>query len=436
MNNNLIVVSLLSVFSFTKLQAQVGIGTTTPNSSAILHLNDPKKGLLLTSIALISSSDNITIPSPAIGLLIWNNGTGGLSPAGLYYWNNSQWNIVSAGNNSSNGDGWNTTGGNAGSGSGANTAMSFGTTSFDDLVFKTNNIVSGRLGVNNSVLFGSGTSASQNAVAIGTNAKADSNESTAVGYNSSAAGYQSLAMGYNAKTTSNSETAVGFNAQTSGQNSTALGSGSKGLGQNSIALGYEAQTTSFNSTALGSNSKGLGQNSTALGYNSQASALNSTAIGSGSSAGGQNSTAIGSGATSNQANAIVLGDSNANIGIGTNTPNTTVKIDVNGQYKLGEKGTVQKNQISFEVWPSVSINNLQSGRTATINIAIPTALQINSNRATIVVSPANDFAGNLEFGISNPRMTSASNITFNVTNISNGNASLNSGHFYVTINEF
>jgi hypothetical protein len=31
---------------------------------------------------------------------------------------------------------------------------------------------------------------------------------------------------------------------------------------------------------------------------------------------------------------------------------------VNGQFKFGEKGSIQKNQISFEAWPGVSINNL------------------------------------------------------------------------------
>ncbi|MCX8524756.1 hypothetical protein OF897_12620 [Chryseobacterium formosus] len=432
--------------------AQVGIGTTTPDNSSILHLNSTNKGLLITSVAITSATDNTTISSPATGLLIWNNGTGGFSPAGFYYWNNSQWNILSTGNSTSGGGatgGW-TTNGNSGSGSGANTTMYFGTSSQDDLVFKVNNVNAGRLGVNNSASFGTGSSAAQNATAIGynssasayqsqafgMNSKATANESTALGFNSQADGYQSLAMGHGAKTTSNGETAIGINAQTAGQNSVALGSGSKGLGQNSIALGYNSQTSAYNSTALGSGSNSSAQNSLALGYNSQSSAYNSTALGSGSNASGQNSTAIGNGATTSQANAIVLGDSSANVGIGTNTPNTSTKLDVNGQYKLGEKGSIHKNMISFETNPSVSISGLQSGRTAFIDITIPVALRPNSTNATIVVSPANDFAGNDNFGISNPRMTSNSNIRINVTNITNGNQNLNSGHFFVTINEF
>lgn len=257
-----------------------------------------------------------------------------------------------------------------------------------------------------------------------------------MGYNSNAAGYQSLAVGYGSKTTSNSETAIGFNAQTNNQNSTALGSNSKAIGQNSAAIGYSAQTTAFNSLAVGVDSKATGQSSSAIGDSSMTTALNAVALGVSAKSTAQNAVAIGSNATASQANAIVLGDNSANVGIGTSTPNTTVKIDVNGQYKLGQKGSVHKNQISFEAWPNVSINNLQSVRTAVLDIAIPASLQLSSTRAAIVVSPAGDFAGNETFGINNPRMTSTSNIRIDLTNVSSGNESLNSAHFYVTITEF
>lgn len=380
MKTKFLTVAFIAVLNLSNMFGQVGIGTTAPHSSSILHLNSTNKGLLLTSISLSSVTDASTIPSPATGLLVWNNGTGGLSPAGLYYWNNSQWNFISNTSSGSSSTGWSTNGNNAGSYSGASTTLSIGTSTFDDLVFKVNNANAGRLGTNGSVLFGTGTSSSQNGVAIGTNSTANNNESTAVGAGSNAAGFQSLALGYNAKTNSNNETAVGNNAQTNGQNSTALGTGTNASGQNSTALGFGASTA--------------------------------------------------------QANAIVIGNNNANVGIGTNTPNTSAKIDVNGQYKFGERGSIHKNQISFEVFPSVSIAGLQSGRTTTINIPIPAALQPASTRASIVVSPASDFAGISEFGINNPRLTSTSNITINVTNITNGTVSLNSGHFYVTINEF
>ncbi|MBD8081705.1 hypothetical protein [Chryseobacterium caseinilyticum] len=383
MKKKIVSFSALFLISFNTVYGQVGIGTTTPDQSSILHLNSTNKGLLLTSIALTSSTDNTTIPSPAAGLLIWNNGTGGFSPAGLYYWDNAKWNILSTGLTTTGigtTSGWNTTGNNSGSSSGAGTAMSLGTSTFDDLIFKVNNTYAGRLGTNNSVQLGTGTSASQSGTAVGQNAKSTSNESTAVGANSTAAGFQSAAFGYNSKTNSNSETAIGYNTVTNGQNSTALGSGASATGQNSSAIGYGAATT--------------------------------------------------------QANAIVLGNSGANIGIGTNSPNTSAKLDVNGQFKLGEKGSIIRNIVSFETWPGVSINNLSAGGSAEIDIAVPAAAQISSGRASIVVSPAGDFPGNSTFAVSNPRYTSASNIRINVTNISGAAASLYYGHFFVTVNEF
>lgn len=412
MNNKIIAISLLSVFSFNRIQAQVGIGTTTPDSSAILHLNDPKKGLLLTSIALTSSSDATTIPSPATGLLIWNNGTGGFTPAGLYYWNNNQWNSLSANTNSGNNtnnntSGWSTTGNNSGNYGGSNTNLSIGTSNYDDLIFKVNSANFGRLGTNGGVSFGTSTSTAVNGVALGNNAITTANESVAIGTNANVSGQSSVALGNNAQTNKNESAAIGAN--------------SKAFGFQSIALGYNSKTNSNSETALG--------------YNAQTNSENSTALGSGALANGQFSTAVGYNASTNQANAIVLGNSIANVGIGTSTPNVSTKIDVNGQYKLGTKGSIQKNQISFEAYTG-GTSNIAVGQTTVYDINIPAEYQPSSTRATITVTPAPDFVGSTTFAITNARMSSASNIQINLTNITGGSSTLTHGHFYVTINEF
>jgi hypothetical protein len=75
----------------------VGIGTTTPNPSAILDVNvdglasGSKKGLLGPKVALVSQVDQTTIPSPVAGLLVYNLGTGGLSYVGYVFWNGTEW---------------------------------------------------------------------------------------------------------------------------------------------------------------------------------------------------------------------------------------------------------------------------------------------------------------------------------------------------------
>lgn len=71
---------------------------TPPDNSALLDVGNGNantggdtKGLLIPRVALTSSTDVTTIPSPAKSLLVWNTGSGGLTPAGFYYWDGTQW---------------------------------------------------------------------------------------------------------------------------------------------------------------------------------------------------------------------------------------------------------------------------------------------------------------------------------------------------------
>lgn len=411
---------LISIFTY----AQVGIGLPNPDASAMLQINANNKGVLLPSVALTTTTDNITIPSPAEGLIIWNNGNSTLKEIGFYYWFESKWNkiLANGGNTTKTEDGnnWNLTGTNVGNYGGASTTLALGTKTYDDLIFKVNALTAGRLGVDNSVSLGIGSNAGQNGIALGSASSAFMG--IAIGSATSVSGNEALAVGNKTTAAGFRSTAIGFHAQTSSNESVAVGNNSSADGFQSIALGYNAKTNSNSETALG--------------YNAVTNSQNSTALGSGANASGQFSTAVGYGAATSQTNAIVLGNNNANVGIGTNTPNISAKLDVSGQFKLGEKGSVQKSQISFEAWPGISINNLPPGKSTTIDITVPAEYQPGSTRAVVVVSPAGDFVGNSSFSISNPRMTSASSITINLTNISGTANSLYSGHFYVMINEF
>lgn len=84
MKKNLLPVLLLLIFSHSK--AQVGIGTSVPNSSSILDVNvnnlpaNGKKGLLMPQVALASLIDVTTIPNPANGLVVYNTTNAGTSP--------------------------------------------------------------------------------------------------------------------------------------------------------------------------------------------------------------------------------------------------------------------------------------------------------------------------------------------------------------------
>ena len=71
----------------------------SPNASAILDMSSVNnKGILVPKVALTSNTDQTTIPSPALGLLVYNTGTGALTAQGYLFWNGSEWRTI---NNSS-----------------------------------------------------------------------------------------------------------------------------------------------------------------------------------------------------------------------------------------------------------------------------------------------------------------------------------------------
>jgi len=82
---------LIIAFLFSiQVMSQTGIGTTTPNASAKLDVFSDNKGFLPPRVSLSGVTDQSTIPSPAIGLLVYCKGDAGLA-AGYYYWNGNAW---------------------------------------------------------------------------------------------------------------------------------------------------------------------------------------------------------------------------------------------------------------------------------------------------------------------------------------------------------
>ena len=84
------------------LNAQTGIGTTTPNASAKLDVYATNKGFLPPRVTLTSATDAVTIVSPAEGLLVYNLGSVGLQ-AGYYYWNGANWATIATATSAGNG---------------------------------------------------------------------------------------------------------------------------------------------------------------------------------------------------------------------------------------------------------------------------------------------------------------------------------------------
>src|SRR5450755_367568 len=81
--------SALLFFSIN-VNAQVGIGTASPNSSAQLDITSADKGLL---IPRMTSVEVAAIPSPATGLLVFQTD----NVAGFYYYNGIAWTLLHTG---------------------------------------------------------------------------------------------------------------------------------------------------------------------------------------------------------------------------------------------------------------------------------------------------------------------------------------------------
>lgn len=92
---------VFTIFGIFILHAQVGIGTTSIDSSAILEVKSSSKGILIPKVALAGLLDSTTIASPATGLLVYNTNTSGTAPnnvfPGYYYYDGAKWVAISLG---------------------------------------------------------------------------------------------------------------------------------------------------------------------------------------------------------------------------------------------------------------------------------------------------------------------------------------------------
>lgn len=156
MNKKLLLTTLIcTAFNFFS-QAQVGVGTTTPNGA--LDVTSTTNGFVPPRVAL--SATNVAAPitnpngggNPVAGTVVYNTATAGTSPnnvaPGLYYWDGTRW-VAFAG--SPGGLDWSLTGN-----TGTTIASNFlGTSDNVDFAIRTNNTekirvrTDGNVGINN-----------------------------------------------------------------------------------------------------------------------------------------------------------------------------------------------------------------------------------------------------------------------------------------------
>ncbi|ESL33546.1 autotransport adhesin [Escherichia coli BIDMC 38] len=165
--------------------------------------------------------------------------------------------------------------------------------------------------------YGNG-SAGDGWVAIGKNSKANtfvngSGASTALGYDAIAEGEYSSAIGSRTHAIGGASMAFGVSAQAIGDRSVALGASSVATGGHSMALGRYAKTNGFTSLAIGDTALADGEKTIALGNTAQAYEIMSIALGDHANASKEYSMALGASSVASAANAIAVGrDSAAN----------------------------------------------------------------------------------------------------------------------------
>ena len=142
---------------------------------------------------------------------------------------------------------------------------------------------------------------------FGRYAKTNGFTSLAIGDSSLADGEKTIALGNTAKAYEIMSIALGDNANASKEYAMALGASSKAGGADSLAFGRKSTANSTGSLAIGADSSSSNDNAIAIGNKTQALGVNSMALGNASQASGESSIALGNTSEASEQNAIALG---------------------------------------------------------------------------------------------------------------------------------
>ena len=199
----------------------VGIGTTTPNSTALLHVDvgtSRTNGLLVTGTFYNPS----TVPDLGAGTrMMFYPGKAAFRAGSVDDFRSTSWNNSNVGFLSS--------------------AMGYSTIASGYASTAMGNYTTASGG--NSTAMGYNTTANGgSSTAMGSNTTASANTSTAMGNSTTASGFSSTAMGYSTIASGYASTAMGYNTTASGINSTAMGNTTIASGDNSFAAGARVST--------------------------------------------------------------------------------------------------------------------------------------------------------------------------------------------------
>ena len=151
-------------------------------------------------------------------------------------------------------------------------------------------------------------------MAFGVSAISEGDRSIALGASSYSFGQYSMALGRYSKALGRLSIAMGDSSKADGANAIALGNAAKAAGIMSIGLGDNANASQDYAMALGAESEAA-ENATAIGNKAHAKGVNSIALGNGSQALADSAIAIGQGNKANGADAIARGNGSQSSGL-------------------------------------------------------------------------------------------------------------------------
>ncbi|MFC6860974.1 hypothetical protein [Zunongwangia atlantica] len=330
----------VAFFNSSELSAQVGIGTSNPDPSAVLHIQSTNKGVLLPKVDLQNLTDRNTVNEPTEGLLVYNRRDDNSHDLrkGFYIWDNEKWDKVE--NQSDiddimdeiderfkeleDGSGW------ALNGNSLNGSEFLGSTNEQPIVFKVNNVKQAQFGIKDRI---------------------------AIGRNAVVSGERGFAIGYSAAVSTNDGYAYGRGSSASGNDVYAYGYNSSASGSETYAFGREAASS--------------GTRAYSLGYQSKSSGIDSYSIGREAEASGTHSYAIGYQAKTSQSKVITLGGSDTRTGVGTGSPNSSAMLDVVSTNKGVLVPRIQLDKTDQQNPVSSPANGLLVFNTATRNDVTP-----------------------------------------------------------------
>ena len=232
-------------------EAQMGIGTASPNAAAQLDVSSTSKGFLAPRMTKAERDAIATVTSASKGLLIYQTD----NTPGFYYYDGSSWTSLA--------------GSSSVAGVDLTTAQSVGGlktfTSNDGL------LATGTIGAGTASTLGAGVrmmwypkKAAFRAGIVEGSQWVDANigdASSAMGYSTTASGTISTAMGYFTTASGSISTAMGFYAIASGFASTAMGNVTTASGEAATAMGTSTTASGNASTAIGvqTNAKSYGE---------------------------------------------------------------------------------------------------------------------------------------------------------------------------------